>query len=153
MSRACRSLAPILQRQAGPSRFISPYITAVNAAEDRAGSAALPRVLPPGGKARPAALHVRGVGSAALTAREVQAPAEAEESSLSQDRGLFALDQAGWWLFVPTFPSLNLSSILLLCLLSSPRMNANSIQTEDERGKWLSSGGLTFVRRELATTT
>lgn len=75
-SRACRPLAPILQRQAGPSRFISPYITAVPATEGRAGSAALPRALPPGGEARPAALHVRPRGGlTALTARGAQAPA------------------------------------------------------------------------------
>lgn len=59
-------LAPILQSQTGPSRFVSPYITASTATEDPRTVSCPPMCSSSRRQARRDALHVPGVGCCRL---------------------------------------------------------------------------------------
>lgn len=125
---------PNCSARAGPSHFLRPDRNASPATADGAGQLPSHVLSPQGtGEACSSACPRAGRLRAPLRflSRLLQEPAEAEGLVLAQqsrDRRLFPLDQTSY--FVPHYSWQGLILRLFLCLLSSPQMNANHIQTQ-----------------------
>lgn len=115
---------PILQSQAGPSRFISPYITSSTSTEDPRTVSCPPMCSSSRRQARPDALHVPGVGCCGLHRADL---AYCRGRSGGMHHGS-AVSRQEAFPFVPRFlcaetcpQSLSAPSLL-------PQMNTNHIQ-------------------------